>query len=86
MNLTVIWALKKAWTPLSEVFEDTPVILISLAISIHRDCYALLQLYLQSDQTASPVPGPPWDPWDVTALGTSAVGWILYAFLPSLIF
>lgn len=82
----VVWVLKKAWAPLREVFADTPVILIPLAISIHRDCYTLLQVYLESRLTAPSASDAPWDPWDVTALGTSAIPWILYAFLPSLIF
>ena len=86
MNPTVIWVLNTAWAPLKEVFEDTPIILVPLAISIHRDCYTLLRLYLESHLTASPVPGAPWDPWDLTALGSSPILWILYAFLPSIVF
>lgn len=82
MNLTVVWALKKAWAPLRGVLEDTPAVLVPLAISIHRDCYTLRQLFLQGPTT----PGPPWDPWDVAAMGSSPIPWIIYAYLPSLIF
>ena len=72
---TLVWALEKTWGFLREILEDTPVILVPLLVSIHRDCYSLLR--------SDPMSPAPWDPWDVTALGTLFALWILYAYLPS---
>ena len=82
MDRAVGWALKKAWVPLRDVLEEIPVMIAPLAFSIHRDCYDLLRMSLQS----GPTPGPAWDPWDVSAAGESPISWVIYAFLPSLIF
>lgn len=76
---TAIWALRKAWAPLDAVLQDTPAILVPLLISLHKDGFHLIHLYLHTDPTA---PLGPRDPWAVSARGFSPVTWVLWAFLP----
>lgn len=79
MISTVLWALRKAWTPLNVIFQDTPAVVTPVLLSLHRDGFHLIYLYMHTDPTS---PLGPQDPWSMSARGFSPITWILWAFLP----
>ena len=86
MNPTVVWVLRSAWEPLRVIFEDLPVLLVPVALSIHRDIYALRQLHQALALAAQSGRETAWDPWDASAKDAFLIPWILYVYLPSWLF